>query len=105
MNHFGLFGKFITKEGERDALVDILLRAAQSMQDLEDCEIYTVHVSPEESNSVFVYEVWKDESAHQASLLLEATQELIQSAKPLIAGMERICTIKPIGGKGLTTPS
>ncbi|MBW8350059.1 antibiotic biosynthesis monooxygenase [Bacillus sp. IITD106] len=100
MGKYALFGKLIAKDGEREALVKILLTVAESMQDLDDCEIYLVNISPEEPNSVFVYEVWSDESAHQASLSLEATQTLIQKAKPIIAGMERIATLSPRGGKG-----
>ncbi|MBS4196215.1 putative quinol monooxygenase [Lederbergia citri] len=101
MGEYALFGKFIAKDGERETLVKILLTAADSMQDLDDCEIYLVNISPEEPNSVFVYEVWRDESAHQASLTLEAAQTLIQQAKPIIAGMERIATLSPRGGKGI----
>jgi quinol monooxygenase YgiN len=99
MSKFGLFGKLIAKDGERETLVKILLEAAESMKDLIDCEIYLVNVSPEDPNSVFVFEVWKNESVHQASLSLESTQTLIQRAKPILAGMERIATLLPSGGK------
>ncbi|MCM3388329.1 hypothetical protein M3649_09300 [Ureibacillus chungkukjangi] len=51
---------------------------------------------------MFVYEVWSNEEAHQASLTLEATQKLIQRAKPIITGMERISTLKTMGGKGVS---
>lgn len=101
MNKFGLYGKFVIKEGERDTMVDILLEAAKSMEDLAECEIYHVHVSEDEPNSVFVYEVWSNENAHHASLTLESTQTLIKHAMPLITGMERISTLKTMGGKGM----
>ncbi|MBS4201054.1 antibiotic biosynthesis monooxygenase [Bacillus sp. FJAT-49732] len=101
MGKYALFNKLVAKEGEQETLVNILLEAADSMRNLEDCEIYLVNISPEDPNSVFVYEVWSDESAHQASLSLEAAQTLIQKAKPIIAGMERIVTLSPKGGKGL----
>ncbi|WP_058307095.1 putative quinol monooxygenase [Gracilibacillus massiliensis] len=99
MSKFGLFGKFLVKEGERDRLVSILLEAADSMQKLKECEKYLVNISEEEPNSVFVYEIWSNENAHQASLSLEATQLLIERAKPIITGMERISTFQPMGGK------
>src|SRR5690554_4679149 len=100
MSKFGLFGKLIAKEGERDLLVEILLEAAESMGKLMDCEIYLVNISNDDLNAVFVYEVWRNEKAHQASLSLEAVQLLIQRAKPIITGMERINTLMPLGGKG-----
>ncbi|MFJ7744578.1 putative quinol monooxygenase [Peribacillus sp. NPDC097295] len=101
MSKFGLFGKFIVQEGERDNMVDILLEAAESMRNLEKCEIYLVSVSEGEPHTVYVHEVWSNEKAHQDSLALEATQTLIKRAKPIITGMERICTLSIKGGKGL----
>jgi quinol monooxygenase YgiN len=72
------------------------------MESLEDCEIYLVNVSNDDPNAVFVYEVWSNENAHQASLSMEAIQLLIQRAKPIITGMERMNTLIPRGGKGST---
>ncbi|MGE7945591.1 putative quinol monooxygenase [Lysinibacillus sp. NPDC093688] len=99
MNKFSLFEKFTIQEGERDKMVDILLEAAESMKNLDECEIYFVNVSESEPNCVYVYEVWSNDNAHQASLTLEATQTLIKSAKSIITGMERISTLKTKGGK------
>jgi quinol monooxygenase YgiN len=101
MSKFGLYGKFTVKEGERDSLVNILLEATESMGNLDECEIYLVNISDDEPNSVFVYEVWSSENAHQASLSLETTQALIKRAMPIITGMERISTLKTMGGKGI----
>ena len=103
MEKFGIYGKLIAREGEREQLATILLEAAASMQTLADCELYLVSVAPEDPNSVYVYEVWSSESAHQNYLTLESTQTLIQRAKPILAGMERISTLVPRGGKGITT--
>lgn len=82
-------------------MVNILLEAAESMETLDECEIYLVNIA-DEPNSVYVYEVWTDESSHQASLSLEVTQKLISQAKPIITGMERISTLKTKGGKGVS---
>ena len=105
MSKFGLFGKFIAKDGERDTLVDILIEASESMENLEECELYIVNTSDIEPNSVYVYEVWSNENAHQASLTLESTQTLIKRAKPIITGMERISTLRTTGGKGIGSNS
>ncbi|MEW9111064.1 putative quinol monooxygenase [Cytobacillus gottheilii] len=101
MSKHSLFGKFTVKEGERNTMVGILLEAAESMRDLDDCEIYLVNTADGEPDCVYVYEVWSSENAHQASLKLEATQTLISRAKPIITGMERISTLKTMGGKGI----
>ncbi|TFB14039.1 hypothetical protein E3U55_14745 [Filobacillus milosensis] len=60
-----------------------------------------MNISENDPNSVYVYEVWSSENAHQASLTIEATQTLIRRVKPIITGMERISTLKTIGGKGI----
>ncbi|OJF92728.1 putative quinol monooxygenase [Alkalibacterium sp. 20] len=100
MNGFGLYGKFTVDDGNRDTLVDILLEAAESMQNLSECELYLVSVSSNEPNSIFVYEVWSNKKAHEDSLSLEATKRLIERAKPIITGMEEISVLEPKGGKG-----
>lgn len=105
MGKISLFSKFVIKEGERDTMVNILLEAAESLNNLDECEIYLVNISEEEPNSVFVYEVWSNENAHQASLKLEVTQILIKRSKPIIIGMERLNTLKPRGGKGISPNS
>lgn len=101
MSKFSLFNKFMVQEGEKEKMVDILLEAAESMKSLDECEIYLVNISENEPGSVYVYEVWANEDAHQASLSLEATQTLISRAKPIITGMERISTLITKGGKGI----
>lgn len=105
MSKLSLFGKFTVQEGERDTMVDILLEAAESMENLDECEIYLVNISESEPNCVYVYEVWSNENAHQASLTLESTQTLIKRAKPIITGIERISTLKTRGGKGILSNS
>ncbi|MER2169767.1 MAG: antibiotic biosynthesis monooxygenase [Psychrobacillus psychrodurans] len=102
MNKFSLLNKFIVQEEKIEDMVNILLAAAESMETLDECEIYLVSIADNEPNSVYVYEVWTDESSHQASLSLEVTQKLISQAKPIITGMERISTLKTKGGKGVS---
>ncbi|OCA90374.1 antibiotic biosynthesis monooxygenase [Bacillus sp. FJAT-27225] len=103
MSKFSLFNKFMVQEGEKEKMVDILLEAGESMKNLDECEIYLVNISENEPSSVYVYEVWANEDAHQASLSLEATQTLISRAKPIITGMERISTLITKGGKGISS--
>ena len=82
-------------------MAEILLEAAESMKDLDGCEIYLVSTSDDEPNAVFVYEVWSNEEAHKASLSLEGIQLLIKRATQIMTGMETISTLQPIGGKGI----
>src|SRR5690625_3600137 len=101
LEKFGLFNKLTAVEGKRDDLAKILLEASKSMEQLDDCDLYVVSLGNESTDSIYVYEVWADENAHQASLSLEVFQTLIQKAKPIIAGMEKVNTLSPLGGKGI----
>jgi quinol monooxygenase YgiN len=74
-----------------------LLEAAESMKNLDECEIYLVNISKSDPNCVYVYEVWGNEHVHQSSQTLEATQTLIKKAKPIITGMKRISTLQTRG--------
>lgn len=101
MSKFSLFNKFLVQDGKRGTMVEILLEAAESMKTLDECEIYLVNISEDEPNSVYVYEVWSNENAHQNSLTLEAAQALISKAKEIITGVEKISTLQAMGGKGI----
>ena len=101
VDRFGMFGKVIARQGQRDALVRNLLAAAELVGKAQGCELYVVHTSPTEPDTVWVTEVWRSKADHAASLSIKGVRELIAKTRPLIAEMgEPILTI-PVGGKGL----
>ncbi len=98
---YGLTGKMIAQEGQRDTFISYLLEGADSMTDLEGCYLYVVATDPADPNGIWVTEVWRSQEDHQASLALASTQALIAKARPIIAGFgERIENI-PVGGKDI----
>lgn len=99
MSKYGLYTKFTTQEGQRDTLVEMLLKAASAMESVEGCSLYIVNVPEDEANAVWVTEIWSDPLAHQTSLSLEESKALIQQAMPLIAGVEQR-KLTALGGKG-----
>jgi quinol monooxygenase YgiN len=101
MNKFGLIGKITAHEGKRDALVQILLEAADLMQSVEGCELYVVNISDDEPEAVWVNEVWSDSEAHAESLKREEILALIQRGMQLISGFGERIMLQPVGGKGL----
>ncbi|MDQ1911413.1 antibiotic biosynthesis monooxygenase [Paenibacillus sp. GD4] len=102
MSKFGTQVTFTTQPGQRDRLLAILLEAGAVMENVKECEVYLVHVSDTEADTIYVTEVWGSQEAHKASLDEEATKASIQEAMPLIAGVEAV-RFRPVGGKGLTT--
>ena len=98
--YYGLWTKFTTQAGEGQRLVDLLLEAATSLQDVSDCRQYIVSTT-DEPDIVMVREIWTDQAAHGASLQLPATRKLIEQARPILLQVERVLEDQPRGGKGL----
>ena len=99
MTGYSLYGKILCFEGKQDELKSYLLEAAQGMEELADNYCYIVAVNPEEPDAVYVYEAWKDEEAHKASLEMPVFQTLIEKARPIIAGIEDAPALQIVGGK------
>ena len=97
---YGLFGKFIAVEGERDNLASILLEASDLLRENADCIHYVVGKS-ENENDVWISEVWNSKEAHDDSLNPENIRNLIMSARPLIKEMPEGTEYDVLGGKGL----
>ena len=95
---YGLIGKMIAVDGQRDALAEILL---EGLRDMPGNLSYIVAAATDDANALWITEVWTDSEAHSASLSLPTVQEAIGRGRPLIAGMERIAETSPLGGHGL----
>jgi quinol monooxygenase YgiN len=97
---YGLIGKIVATEGQRDALIAILLEASKAMP---GCRSYVVARDPGDANAVWVTEVWDDQESHKAALALPAVQEAISRGKPLIKDFAAHFVTEPVGGFGLDT--
>ncbi|MBP6880453.1 antibiotic biosynthesis monooxygenase [Candidatus Saccharibacteria bacterium] len=98
---YGLFGKFVAVEGERDNLASILVEASRLLEKNADCMQYIVGKS-EDSSDVWVSEIWRSKEAHDSSLEPESIRNLIMTARPLIADMPEGTEYEVIDGKGLS---
>jgi quinol monooxygenase YgiN len=95
---YGLIGKMIAAEGQRDALLAILL---ESTGEMPGCLSYVVARDPADPNAIWVTEVWDHQDSHKASLTLPAVKAAIQKARPLIAAFASHTVTDPVGGVGL----
>jgi quinol monooxygenase YgiN len=95
---YGLIGKINAMEGQRDALISILM---EGMQDLPGCLSYIVAHDRSDPNGIWITEVWQDQASHQSSLALPSVQDAISRGRPLIAGFGERYETNPIGGIGL----
>jgi quinol monooxygenase YgiN len=101
VGRFGLCGIMIAQAGQRDALLALLLEAADLVADAPGREVWIVNLMPDNPDALWVTEVWRSEADHAASLTDDAVREIIARAKPLIARMGDRFILEPVGGKGL----
>ena len=92
---YGLIGSFKAAEGQRAALVRLLLAETGSMP---GCRSYVVAEDPADDVTVWVTEVWDSTEAHKASLQLPAVKAVIAQAMPLIAAFGEHRETRPVGG-------
>lgn len=95
---YGLIGKMEVVEGQRDALISILLDSTQGMP---GCLSYVIAEDPADPNAVWVTEVWDFEASHRGSLALPAVRAAISRAKPMIVRFGQHVVTRPVGGVGL----
>lgn len=95
---YGLIGKFTATDGNRDALMRILIDGVSGMP---GCLSYIVASDPTDANAIWITEAWDSQESHTASLSMPIVQDAITKGRPMIAGMERIAETRPEGGHGL----
>jgi quinol monooxygenase YgiN len=97
MTMYGLFGKMLAQPGKRDELLQHLLHVG----DMEGNYLYVINTDPADPDAIWIYEAWRSQADHQASLQQQAVIDLIAAARPLIAGFGERFEVTPLGGKGL----
>lgn len=100
MKYYGLFGKFIAIDGEKDRLLEILQKAADILKTNKDCLHYMISTSAS-PDEIYVYETWISKESHDRSLDPPEVKALIQRAMPLISSMDKIVELDVDGGKGI----
>ncbi len=95
----GLIGKVIAKPGQRDALIELLLKGVTGMP---GCLSYVIAKDPADANAIWITEVWDSKASHKASLRLPSVRAAIAKARPIIAGFGDGQETLPIGGHGLS---
>ena len=96
---YGLIGKMTAQEGQRDALVKVLIEGVAGMP---GCMSYVVANDPTDPDLIWITEAWESKEAHASSLSLPSVRAAIAKGRPLIAGMTAVAETMPVGGHGLT---
>jgi quinol monooxygenase YgiN len=98
---YGIFGKMLAHPGKRDELLQHFLGTSGDMLDMEGNYLYVINTDPTDPDAIWIYEAWRSQADHQASLQNPAVINLIAAARPLIAGFGERFEVTPLGGKGL----
>lgn len=88
----GLIAKITAQEGERDALIDILMAGTQNMP---GCISYVIARDQADDAVIWITEVWENKEVHAASHSLPGVQEAVAKGRPLIAQMAMVATTEP----------
>jgi quinol monooxygenase YgiN len=101
MSRIGVLIHFTAKPGQRDALAAHLLEAASAYAAEAGTELFTVNLSPIDSDAVIVFETYRDKGAMQAHESAPGYAEIRAATGALLAGPPKVEPLLPLGGKGL----
>ncbi len=95
---YGIIGSMQALAGQREALIDILL---EGVVVVPGCLSYVVARDPQDSDRLWVSQVWKDESSYRDALTTPALRSHLARGVPLIASISPPTITEPVGGIGL----
>ncbi len=84
INKYLLHGKLVAKEGQRNALAEILIQASTLLSTAKGCKLYVIGKEENDIQSIYVTEIWDSKEDHDNSLKVEGVKELIIKAMPML---------------------
>jgi quinol monooxygenase YgiN len=102
MNKYFLHGKLTAKAGHKDELANILLEASKLVATAKGCKFYVIGKDENDTNAVYITEIWDSKEDHDNSLKVEGVRELIMKAMPIIDGQPtKGQELEILGGAGI----
>ena len=102
MPKVGVLVKFTAKPGLRDELVEHFRSLVATANTESGTEDWSFHLSPVESDAVWLYEVYKDQSDMDTHNNADITMQAKTKTHALTAGVPEVVPLMPIAGKGLS---
>ncbi len=96
---YAYVGSMRTRPGQRDAVIEILLRSAEGLRGA-GCHLYLVATSADDPDAVWVTESWETKQHHDDSLQLPETRAAIAEAMPMLTGEFDGHELTVVGGLG-----
>ncbi len=102
MKPFALHNLLKAKPGQGDKLANILLEASKLIANANGCSLYMVSQDQQDTDAIWVTEVWQSEKDHELSLKIAGVSELIMKALPLLDGPpQKGNSLHVVGGFGI----
>jgi quinol monooxygenase YgiN len=98
--HYGYIGSMRTKPGRRDEVVGILLLGADGLRAV-GCVLYAVCTDPDDTDLIWVTEIWDSAEHHDTSLQLPDVKAAIAVAMPMLTGEFTRQEVTVVGGLGV----
>jgi quinol monooxygenase YgiN len=97
--NYVLINKMTTKPGNRDEVIDILLKAGKPFNSNPACLMYLVSKAKDDPDVIWVQDIWTNQTDHEAAMQTEEMKVYIKQAMPLLEGMPEQFQVEPAGGK------
>jgi quinol monooxygenase YgiN len=100
----GRYVKFTARSGQGDALAELMLSVARSLEGTDGCALYAINRAADGSDVVWVTELWRDQDAVDASLAAlqtDAGKARLGEVMALVDGPPERIDLQPLGGVGL----
>ncbi|MCF8539963.1 MAG: antibiotic biosynthesis monooxygenase [Candidatus Nanopelagicales bacterium] len=91
-----LIVRLTAQEGQRAALLDLLNTYADGIGEEPGTEMYMVAVDPDDSNLVWLYEVFRDEDAENAHRQSTGFADLMHNLPQFLEGSPGILRMQPL---------
>lgn len=101
MQHYTLQTRFVTRQSKGNKLLNILTRLYNKIAYVHGCHLYIINQDSENSDHIFVTELWDSPESHAHSQNLSDFQEALLQAGPLLAIEPERRVLKAVAGKGL----
>lgn len=101
VSRVGRYAKATAKPGQGDALAELMLDVAATLNAFPGCELYVINRVVEEPDVIWVTEIWSDQEAVEASLSQARGSDLMPKVMAVVESFERTDVV-PVGGVGLT---
>lgn len=97
---YGFIASMRCLDGRRDDVVSLLLSGLDDLRGA-GCEAYVVSRSDTDEDTIWVFEVWRSEEHHVASLQLPQVRASINEAMPMLTGEFTGQAVTVVGGLGV----